>query len=588
MAEAAAASPESGGAPPPPPPKLTGSLADALADQVPVAMAAADRQQKQLQSVTGSVIQRVERDETQKRNMQAPPLPPETKPPQVKQTSPAETFGSLAMMLAIFGSAFTRRPAINALNAGAAVNKAVRDNDLAAAKTAYDNWKAETDYALKRYQFEHETYRDSIDLLSSDQNTALANLRTYAAAFKDDPMKHLVEAGHIAEIVELQKSRKATAEKTAKEAAVLEEGAKEWERFKAAQQHFTEAQKSGDTAAQEAAKAEMESIKKESADRHAILQGKPPASAKGTLLYDDGNMDAQGRPTPYYHHEDNTSTTLTGEPYTPKGAVKKPESPNKGVQFNDSDVDYWASVLKSGGHLPPGLSRTQAGSVLVQRVMKKMGESGSPGDFIANSATVKADDRSLSNMTKMADAATSFERTASLNFDLALKLSKDAVPTDWGPFVNRWIMSGETQFGDTDVPPYVTAMLTGANEYAKIMSGSTGAQGSTVDSRREAAELFSPYLSKGQIERVVAVAKADMDNRKQSLYGQIDDIKARLHAAGSGEPTAAQGQQPAGAGIPLPPAFKLDPDGTGYSKDGKTWVKHGNRLIEAPGAEVTK
>ncbi len=223
---------------------------------------------------------------------------------------------------------------------------------------------------------------------------------------------------------------------------------------------------------------------------------------------------------------------------------------------DQSEVDYWSRVLQNGGHLPPGLSRTPTGSQLVQAIMADMAKKGSmpqgmtPEEFIANVATVKADDRSLSNMTKMADAATSFERTASQNFDLALKLSKDAVPTDLGPFFNRWVESGQTQFGDLNVPPYVTAMLTGANEYAKIMSGSTGAQGSTVDSRREAAELFSPYLSSGQIERVVAVAKADMGNRKQSLYGQIDDIKGRLRSAGSKTPTATQGQP----GAPPAPA----------------------------------
>lgn len=214
------------------------------------------------------------------------------------------------------------------------------------------------------------------------------------------------------------------------------------------------------------------------------------------------------------------------------------------VSFADSDVDYWASVLKNGGHFPPGLARTAAGSDLVQRVMKKMGQGGaSAGDFIANAATVKADESSLRNMTKMTDAATSFEQTASKNFDLALRLGKDAVPTDWGPWINRWVMNGETALGDKNIPPYVTAMLTGANEYAKIMSGSTGAQGSTVDSRREAAELFSPYLAKGQIENVIKVAKQDMANRKASLYGQVDEIKNRLRNAGSKEPTATEGDK---------------------------------------------
>jgi hypothetical protein len=138
-------------------------------------------------------------------------------------------------------------------------------------------------------------------------------------------------------------------------------------------------------------------------------------------------------------------------------------------------------------------------------------------------------------------------------------------------------------------------MLTGANEYAKIMSGSTGAQGATVDSRREAAALFSPYLSKGQIERVVAVAKSDMENRKQSLYGQLSDITARIHDGGGFEPSAPGDASSAGgaSGEPRAPIARPetsrtvvpgehagDPDGTRYNgSDGKIYVKRGNQMV---------
>jgi hypothetical protein len=283
----------------------------------------------------------------------------------------------------------------------------------------------------------------------------------------------------------------------------------------------------------------------DAAERNQI-RGQVKREASGTvgaggwsILTDPTKKDESGNPIQYrYNTATGEATTLDMKPYQPGGAQKVGTSSSSDMgSFTDSDVKYWAGVLKNGGHFPPGFTRGRGGPQFVQRVMHEVGATGDPNDFITNQATVKADDRSLSNMTKMADAATSFERTASQNFDTALRLAKDAVPTDWGPWLNHWVMTGETQMGDTNVPPHVTAMLTGANEYAKIMSGSTGAQGSTVDSRREAAELFSPYLSKGQIERVVEIAKTDMQNRKGSLYGQIDDIKNRLRSAGSPAPT---------------------------------------------------
>lgn len=321
------------------------------------------------------------------------------------------------------------------------------------------------------------------------------------------------------------------------------------------------------------------------------IERKRAGQAGWQVLSDPTNTDDKGNPVQYrYNAGTGQSTTLDGkQPYAPGGAAKMGGAGQTNqVQFTDSDRKFWASVIKSGGSFPPGLARTAAGSKFVQEVMKEVAGSGSePGQYIAGKAGVQADERSLSNMTKMADAATSFERTASENFDLALKLAPKGVPTNWGPFINRWVEKGMTMTGDKDVPPYVTALLTAANEYAKIMSGSTGAQGSTVDSRREAAEMFSPYLNQGQIDAVVKVAKTDMANRKGSLYGQIDDIKARLRAAGSTEPTETQGQgkkpgetTPAAAApktIKVSPADKNLPDGTiRYDSKGRAYQKHGD------------
>ena len=231
--------------------------------------------------------------------------------------------------------------------------------------------------------------------------------------------------------------------------------------------------------------------------------------------------------------------------------------------WDNSKLDFWANVVKNGGQLPPGIARTAGGSAIVQAIMNRIpGASGDAGSFIANHATVRADTSSLNNLTKMTDAAESFEKTATKNFDLALSQAKDAVPTDSGPWLNKWVETGETQFGDENVPPYTAALLTAANEYAKIMSGSTGSQGSTVDSRREAAELFSPYLNAGQITRVVAIAKQDMANRKASLYGQVDEVKQRLKTAGSNKPTAEQGEtEPQQPAVPASAPVKLDADG---------------------------
>jgi hypothetical protein len=277
------------------------------------------------------------------------------------------------------------------------------------------------------------------------------------------------------------------------------------------------------------------------------------------VLTDPGNKDEQGNPVQYRYNprlNPPQATTLTGEPYTPKGAAKVGAS-SQGSVISDEAAEFIADRILAGDpKATTNLGRSKENMTKVENILVKKAKAANidAGKLTAAMATVRADSSSLNNLTKMTDAAVSFENTASKNFDLALKLAPKAIPTNWGPWLNRWIENGETALGDKDVPPYVTAMLTGANEYAKIMSGSTGAQGSTVDSRREAAQLFSPYLSKGQIDAVVKVAKQDMANRKSALHDQLDTIKTRISGGegkpeGSTQPSQAKQAAPSDADV---------------------------------------
>jgi hypothetical protein len=414
-------------------------------------------------------------------------------PPYYKPADIMENFGSAAVFISVLGGLFSRRPLTASLQAAGLAMQAQNQQRWDLFKSATDQWKTQADMGLAQSKLAHDQIREVVDDEKLAFNEREAKIHTLMSTWQiGEQARQHFEQNRENYMRDLNAHNDRLAEMTQR-----------W------QMH-------ADTM-QGAVAEKQKELELSSGLEAARASGDPKAVEAAQQKIADFNS-ARGK----------------------KSDVVAP-----GEKPSQSDIDYWTNVLRSGGSFPPYLGRSKAGQDLIKQVTMNMPHAGgTPGDFIANVGTVKADDSSLRNMTKMADAATSFERTASQNFDLALKLSHGAVPTDWGPWLNRWIMNGETQAGNKDVPPYVTAMLTGANEYAKIMSGSTGAQGSTVDSRREAAELFSPYLSAGQIDRVVAVAKADMGNRKQSLYGQIDDITARLRAAGSGEGSATRGQAP--------------------------------------------
>jgi hypothetical protein len=279
----------------------------------------------------------------------------------------------------------------------------------------------------------------------------------------------------------------------------------------------------------------------------------------------------QGKGWELFQSKDGTLVRVNKD----TGEVAKVDDPNsKGVGkvgsasenspgWSDSEKKFWSNVVKNGGSLPPGLARTKEGEALLKDIMKGVADTATPGGLLTAEASQKADRTSLTNITKMTDSAVSFERTARMNFDNALRLAPKGVPTDLGPWINKWVQDGQTALGNKHVPAYVAALLTGANEYAKIMNGSTGSQGSTVDSRREAAAMFKSAYNVDGIRNVLeSVAYPDMENRKQSLDDQLNEIRGRI---------GGQGQQP---NQPQPQAapMAIGPGGHKVMWNGKAWV----------------
>jgi hypothetical protein len=426
-----------------------------------------------------------------------------------------QTWGGAASLLALVGGLAGGRDFTASLAAAGSMMEAAGQADRANYDRAWQQFRDQRDFGFKGIELLVRESNEAIARAGADYNHQLAALRDISSAYQlprtldhqmlSDVSEKLRIEGQMAEWHDRNNDK-------ANERLAVDELNAEWSR-----------QNGGAAVPATVNNANIAKVRQQ-------LTGQ---GAAGTFqILTDPTNNQQYR----YNPQTGEATTLDLKPYTPGGAARLGGAGASGPPVSDQTVEFWANVLNHGGSLPAGLARGASGAQLVQRIMAKVGETGDPGKFLADRATVKADSASLANLKKMTDAAVSFENTAIKNFDVALKLSKNAVPTDWGPWLNKWIETGETQFGNTDVPPYVTAMLTGASEYAKIMSGSTGAQGATVDSRREAAELFSPYLSKGQIERVVAVAKTDMENRKQSLHTQIDEITTEIRNVGSGAP----------------------------------------------------
>lgn len=188
---------------------LSGGLGSALGSGGPTpgeiqkAKAESDVQQGKLRAAGDELVKSTEQSTASRHalQLQKPPMPPPQPAPEQRNTNPVEAWGSLAMSMAMLGSAFTRRPLVNSLNAAADVMKAYQAKDAAEYRTAFDKWKAESDYSLKLYEYQHESYKDAMDMIATDQKGALALFNAKAAALVDDPVKRLAEAQKLPELV---------------------------------------------------------------------------------------------------------------------------------------------------------------------------------------------------------------------------------------------------------------------------------------------------------------------------------------------------------------------------------------------------
>lgn len=138
-------------------------------------------------------------------------------PPQPQATNVAEQWGSPAMLLAVIGSAFTRQPLTNALNAGAAVMKGFQQRDYDAAQTAFKNWKEANDTSLKLMSIQRESYADALKAIEhsggEDRKDAMATFTALAHAFNDQPMIAAAAAGRWDHALAIDADRGSLAEK---------------------------------------------------------------------------------------------------------------------------------------------------------------------------------------------------------------------------------------------------------------------------------------------------------------------------------------------------------------------------------------
>ena len=95
------------------------------------------------------------------------------------------------MWIAAFGSLLTRNHLTTAIQSASAVAKAVQDKNEARLKSAYEQWKVDSENALKMANFQREAYNSSLAKMRTDATTGQAEMRTQWDAYKDEVAQHI-------------------------------------------------------------------------------------------------------------------------------------------------------------------------------------------------------------------------------------------------------------------------------------------------------------------------------------------------------------------------------------------------------------
>jgi hypothetical protein len=124
----------------------------------------------------------------------APVLTP--MPPKEQPSDPLQAFGQPALWIAAIGGLLARNHLTSAIQSASAVMQSTHQQDQAITQRHYDEWKINTENALKMAKYEQDAYKAALAKKTTDVREAEAEFRTVALAAKNaGAIKALDEGG---------------------------------------------------------------------------------------------------------------------------------------------------------------------------------------------------------------------------------------------------------------------------------------------------------------------------------------------------------------------------------------------------------
>ncbi|HEX8875381.1 MAG TPA: hypothetical protein VF777_01435 [Phycisphaerales bacterium] len=271
----------------------------------------------------------------------------------------------------------------------------------------------------------------------------------------------------------------------------------------------------------------MIGVRQQEADTHAAGVGLK-ANERGATT------DAFGNPILYQKHGPGgllpgaVGLASGGKP----GAGGTAGGGAAGGALTPQAIDQLAEQFAKTGQIPQ-VGRGKAAPAIIARIVNRAAELHPDSDLAGNKAGYKADTGSLANQQKLLDLTKSWEATGKANLGVLRGISQQLV-NGRSPLVNRplrWLYQNAA--GDPTVTKFKAAHAAVVNEYAKILSGATGAAGVTDASRKEAEGMIPLDATPAQVAAAADVLETDAGNRLSALAQGVEATRDRTRAKGS-------------------------------------------------------
>jgi hypothetical protein len=520
-------------------------------------------------------LSRIKSAEAQSDALKPPEMVKPPPPPQVQATPLSERWGSLAMTMASLGGLLTRHPLTASLNAMAAVNHAYNDGDMAAAKSAYEQWKVQNENAIKMSEFQNKAYENALSKINHDYTGAVSEARVIAYAQKDNVVMALFDSGHPDDAMRVLQSRSGPAGTTQKAADAAEDIKLEHEYVNGKAAEWQTAHPDQKVVPPELIlgwKGEARHLSKDDPSKEFTtapteLEITGPDGTKRKVLADrekatGGWVTADENRTPI-HADANGGFRIV-----PKGESE--------VDLSPEGLSYAATVYRRTGKLPQGYGAASAEvrtKIINMAGTESKSEGGGAATDLTEQADIHSESQALTTLARTRANITNFEDTAKREADLTLSLL-DKGAGGGVPLLNRWIQAGrQTIEGDADVSSLNVALTSFKNEYARIMSAPGATGGMTTDAARSEADgLINKTMTPDQLRGAIATMKKGMQNRIDAINDAYEATRQRIRDIGP----PARGKEAGVGGAASSAAGPKDGD-TGKSKSGKPIIFRGGQ-----------